>query len=559
MSDGPVLHVLSGDLAGRTYRVNEREFVIGRAPSCDLVIPKRYISREHARIEARRKRFTVSSLSEKNPVHLRDRPVRKTTELADGDEFELCGIRFRFDLEGEVRGRKVEGVRMSGSAAGRVGAGWQDAPPADDGWQDAPADDDGWQDAPADDGWRDEPAPPAPAADDGWDEEEEGDWEDEPEPAPPPRRKPSRRAARLDKDKAPKPDAKGSVVFGDEDDDGEGEEDTEEVNEKTAELNPTVDPDDPDYDPFAEVDNRIKKEKKQTDPQREKLLRVLLGVAVVGILFAGYVIYQISQKPPLTVVQHNDGEELVVAVDETVVIDYPYADANPPQGAESRRIDVRGNYQKFYEDDSVQVEWLNYKNRAVLLIRGLETGPSKFSLFFPVRNTRLEFNVSVEGDPPLQREREARQAEFKKLQPNKLRSILAQAVEDGDTYLKGYGPGKEHHLWLALQEYEKAIDAGDAMRDLSANMNQALSQTDRENLAKANRKAEETREDYDRKREQLHQRYAQTFEQGLKKEQKLAALRSLMRGIGNPKDMQFIRLKILLEEPGGYGERWTGF
>ena len=47
---GPVLEIVAGELQGRKYRVEDARFVIGRAPSCDLVIPKKYISREHAKI-----------------------------------------------------------------------------------------------------------------------------------------------------------------------------------------------------------------------------------------------------------------------------------------------------------------------------------------------------------------------------------------------------------------------------------------------------------------------------------------------------------------------------
>ena len=549
MKEGPVLHVLSGDLAGRAYLVEEREFVIGRSPSCNLVIPKRYISRQHARIVGKRGGFVVKSLSEKNPVQLRNRPVSKA-QLADGDEFEVCGIRFRFALKGKVRERKVGPQRFdSGSAAGGVDDGW-DEPQGDDGW-DEPKGDDGWDEPKADDGWDE------PKADDGWDDEPKADdgWDDDgwdDDESAPAKQKPARSKTPLK--------TKQSVRFDDDDDDeGEGE-DTEEVNEKTAELNPTVDPDDPDYDPFAEVDNRVKAEKKTVDPQREKLLRVLLGVAMLGIVFAGFVVWKVMQPPPLTLTEYNDGEEIVLAVDEVRVVEYPYSPTNPPQGFDTRPIDFTGGYQKFHEDETAQVEWLNYPNRVVLLIRGLEEGPSAFTLFFHRSNTRMTFRINVEGDPPLEVAREERQAEFKKLKPNQLRQKMAQAMSRGDGYIEGYGPGKEHFYWLALMEYEQALDAGNALRDLSAGAASVLSQKDRENLADANKKLEDTRELYERTREQLEQRYQQTFTQRLPAKRKLNALRALMRGIGHEGDVQFKRLLFALEDTQrGFGKRWKGF
>ena len=110
----PVLEVLSGDLAGRAYAIDEREFFIGRATSCDIVIPRRYISREHARIVRRDGEWLVEGLSDKNPVLLRNRPARGTP-LGDGDVFEMCGIQFRFKRHGQVPGRRGAQQRMSGT------------------------------------------------------------------------------------------------------------------------------------------------------------------------------------------------------------------------------------------------------------------------------------------------------------------------------------------------------------------------------------------------------------------------------------------------------------
>ncbi|RMG06959.1 MAG: FHA domain-containing protein, partial [Planctomycetota bacterium] len=89
------LEVLSGELSGRTYAIDEEEFVIGRSQRCHLVIPKRYVSREHARIVREGSDYIVDGLSEKNPVHVGARPIREHL-LSDGDVFEFCGIRFRF-------------------------------------------------------------------------------------------------------------------------------------------------------------------------------------------------------------------------------------------------------------------------------------------------------------------------------------------------------------------------------------------------------------------------------------------------------------------------------
>ena len=319
-------------------------------------------------------------------------------------------------------------------------------------------------------------------------------------------------------------------------------------------------PDDPDYDPFAEVDKRVEAPKKTGDPQRERLLRALLVVATLGIAFAGFVVKEILEPPPLQVVEHDDGEELIVAPDGVATLEFRYSESNPPEGWDTRPLDLRGEYLAFYEDDCVKVEWLNYRDRAVFLVRGLETGLAQFELFFPISNTRRVFRVSVEGDRLHEQRHDASLDALEKRSAEELRALLAGKIAEGDRYLVAYGDTKEHYLWLALRAYEEAIVAGEALLATSAKAQLALSEADRKHLTEANSKAGETLGRYERARDLLHMRYAQTFAQQKPREQKLKALRSLMRGIGDEGDVQFLRLKHLLEDgERGYGERWSGF
>ncbi len=48
--EGWELTFLDGSSAERTYRLSEQEIILGRSPSCDLVIDDPYVSRNHAKL-----------------------------------------------------------------------------------------------------------------------------------------------------------------------------------------------------------------------------------------------------------------------------------------------------------------------------------------------------------------------------------------------------------------------------------------------------------------------------------------------------------------------------
>jgi len=291
---------------------------------------------------------------------------------------------------------------------------------------------------------------------------------------------------------------------------------------------------------------------------------LIVFALAVGLPVAAFGVYRLTRllttPPALTVTEYENGAPVALGVGEAKVIEVPYSPSNPPEGFDTRPIDFTGGYQRFYEDETVQVEWLNYPNRVVLLLHGLEEGPSTFRLLFPASHTALVFQIEVEGSAPRELAHQERQAELATLAPRELRKHMAQSLDRGDGFLEGHGPGEEHFLWLALQEYEGALDAGNALRDHQAAEGAVLEQADRERIADANMKLEETREAYARQRDELERRYEQTFTQRLPAKRKLAALLALMRGIGHEDDVQFKRLRFALEDSQrGFGKRWEGF
>ncbi|MBI3723946.1 FHA domain-containing protein, partial [bacterium] len=115
-----VLEVLTGDLAGRSYAIDELPFTIGRKETCSLVLPKKFVSRIHAEILEKADGLLLRSLSEKNPVVARGAETREHG-LADGDEFEIGDIRFRFRAAGD-------GATRAAREAERVASGSGDEP-----------------------------------------------------------------------------------------------------------------------------------------------------------------------------------------------------------------------------------------------------------------------------------------------------------------------------------------------------------------------------------------------------------------------------------------------
>lgn len=76
----------------------QREFVIGRSGFCDIVLNKRSISREHARIFERGGDYFVVDLDSVNGTFLNGRPIHDVARLTDGDRINLYDVPLRFYL-----------------------------------------------------------------------------------------------------------------------------------------------------------------------------------------------------------------------------------------------------------------------------------------------------------------------------------------------------------------------------------------------------------------------------------------------------------------------------
>jgi pSer/pThr/pTyr-binding forkhead associated (FHA) protein len=93
---GPFPGAASGTCA-LPLAVLDRVYVVGRAETCDLVLPTEDVSREHARVVRRWEGVHIRDLGSKNGVTVGGQPVAGEHRLHDGDVIEIGSVRFRLD------------------------------------------------------------------------------------------------------------------------------------------------------------------------------------------------------------------------------------------------------------------------------------------------------------------------------------------------------------------------------------------------------------------------------------------------------------------------------
>lgn len=636
----PRLDILSGDLTGRSYTVDEDEFLIGRGRNCDLVIPKRYISREHARIVRSRDAFVIGGLSEKNPVVVRDRPIREHP-LQDGDVFEMCGIQFRFSIP--QKGRK-QPVQHASTVESQSGIGWRDEDTEggfgerarerqrrqtrsrEDSWAEEPRrkskrddsgdagwqDEDDWQDDgdwQKDQGWASESAPPVPESvskskgDDGWQSEPDAppvdDWDEEPRgklddswsdeeparrPAPKKKAKTGRRQAEEDSwdddgwDEDKPPAGGGSrvsgVVFEVDDDEGDPNEATgamsakklshlssrgsgirESDAERTAELNKQLDPDDPDYDPFAQIDSEGPKAR-EVDPNREKLLRILALVGLVGV-FAAYMVYaEITKVPPPVESVHTPPAQTYVGGSTLIEVTWQAADRPiKPGNIDWENISGEPDDERLLAFDGVaKVEWvLPRLERSLFLIQGVGEGTTSFKIFYPTSNRLVTYNIEVTGEDPHAQARDKRQAEFRNNKsPRELALKMKESYRAGEVFTKGRTlPQKEGYYRKAYLAFGEALDAAEALAAAEGRRG-GRTQATLDWVAKCKEAEVRAQEEWEERLTRELARYRNLVADGStvpsdRREQ----LRSALRLIGHTCDVRFRRLETFLREAYG--------
>lgn len=103
--NAPVLRVLAtGDRMELPPGV---EVLLGRDPSCDLVIEAEKVSRKHAKIRRDWGGVSIFDLESTNGVRVNGKKIEKERRLKDRDEIEIGGVRILFLDPSEVRDMSV--------------------------------------------------------------------------------------------------------------------------------------------------------------------------------------------------------------------------------------------------------------------------------------------------------------------------------------------------------------------------------------------------------------------------------------------------------------------
>ncbi|MGD8489142.1 MAG: FHA domain-containing protein [Anaerolineae bacterium] len=90
LTEMAMLMEVEGPSPGKRFFLEQAELTIGRDESCDLVIPERQVSRQHARIRHEGGRHILEDLGSKNGTFVNGSEVVEPHPLQDGDEIQIA-------------------------------------------------------------------------------------------------------------------------------------------------------------------------------------------------------------------------------------------------------------------------------------------------------------------------------------------------------------------------------------------------------------------------------------------------------------------------------------
>src|SRR5262245_36304059 len=107
----------------RVHQLKEGETVIGRAPTCDLVITAPLVSRHHARVRVDGKRVFLQDAGSTYGTTFKGAKITGRQEIVPGDSFTLGPITLTLDREvheNEVLSEKHQIFEESGTIVKRI-------------------------------------------------------------------------------------------------------------------------------------------------------------------------------------------------------------------------------------------------------------------------------------------------------------------------------------------------------------------------------------------------------------------------------------------------------
>ena len=114
------LIVLGGKHPGQEIVVPGPEFVIGRAPECNLRPNSNMVSRRHCMIALAEGRVTIRDLGSRNGTLVNDEKIAGEHELRTGEKIKVGPLEFEVQLSTSVSGKKKPKVKSVQEAAARA-------------------------------------------------------------------------------------------------------------------------------------------------------------------------------------------------------------------------------------------------------------------------------------------------------------------------------------------------------------------------------------------------------------------------------------------------------
>lgn len=93
------LKVIDGSSTGQILQLSGQKVVLGRHPSCQIVLDDASISRQHAQILEDDGIYLIEDLKSRNGTQVNRISIRGRTQLRDGDEIKVCDYTFQFLLK----------------------------------------------------------------------------------------------------------------------------------------------------------------------------------------------------------------------------------------------------------------------------------------------------------------------------------------------------------------------------------------------------------------------------------------------------------------------------
>jgi hypothetical protein len=545
----PVLEVLTGDLEGRSYPIEDGVFTIGRRADSDLVLPKKYVSRQHAEIHRDGLDFVLCSLSRENPVRADNRDAHEL-QLEDGQVFQIGEVSLRFRTSGPVTpasGRSHARHRFESDEEGDRSASLAD-------------DDDDTEALAAEiSAARDRSGGSARQGSASAERRRSASAERRRSASAERRRSASaerQRSASAERGRQPPLHDSATDEFDDEDPPGEEKherivfgaevDDALDDDEKTGVIN--LDDDEERTGMLDLMDVAVDKgdpfETTRKTEEQERLMKVVSLVGIAAIALVVIVLLTLDTKPEAV---DRRAPEFTVALQQVRVWEVSFQSEDPPvamiiDGEESpSRNEMWTN---LVNDEVARVDWIlpRLSSTAVFIVIGQGEGSTEFTLKYQRNGDTKTFPVVVKGEGPAARQRAKRMDDLASQGVVAVKQRVKSLLESGDElWRERDARSSEANRYRALSYYEQANEGIDVLRKLITGTIDAEFFALEQTVAG---KVEQAKESYKQSLDKAKASFNEFFNKGPRmKQQAKVKLKEILQRIYDKKSLDYIRYK----------------